>query len=90
MATFEVLISLSLNDDSVTDAKEFHKLQTLYLQVMADIRNVDRKIKVQTEVKFSKNYSGQNKEPKATSRNKIVGFSFCMLFDCLYHKDDEE
>ena len=44
LATFEVLISLSLNDNSVFDAKEFHKLQTLYLQVMADIRNVDRKI----------------------------------------------
>ena len=38
LATFEVLISLSLNDDSVIDAKEFHKLQTLYLQVIADIR----------------------------------------------------
>ena len=47
LATFEVLISLSLNDDNVIDAKEFHKLQTLHLQVMADIRNVDRKIKVQ-------------------------------------------
>ena len=29
LAVFEVLISLSLNDDSVIDAKEFHKLQTL-------------------------------------------------------------
>ena len=29
LATFEVLISLSLNDNSVIDAKEFHKLQTL-------------------------------------------------------------
>ena len=26
LATFEVLISLSLNDNSVIDAKEFHKL----------------------------------------------------------------
>ena len=42
LATFEALISLSLNDGSVIDAKEFYKLQTLYLQVMADIRNVDR------------------------------------------------
>ena len=46
LATFQVLISLSLNDDSVIDAKEFHKLQTLYLQVMVDVRNVDRKMKV--------------------------------------------
>ena len=41
LATFKALISLSLNDCSVIDAKEFHKLQTLYLQVMADVRNVD-------------------------------------------------
>ena len=34
-ATFEVLISLSLDDGTVIDAKEFHKLQTLYLQLMA-------------------------------------------------------
>ena len=46
LATFEVLIGVSLNDDSVIDAKEFHKLQTLYLQVMVDVRNVDRKMKV--------------------------------------------
>ena len=43
LATFEVLISLSLNDDSVIDAKEFHKLQTLYLQLITYVRNVDRK-----------------------------------------------
>ena len=49
LATFEVLINLSLNDNNVINAKEFHKLLTLYLQVMADVRNVDRKMKVQTE-----------------------------------------
>ena len=54
LATFEVLISLSLNDNSIIDAKEFNKLQTLYLQVMADVRNVDRKMKVQTEENFQK------------------------------------
>ena len=31
LATFETLISLSIDDGSVIDAKEFHKLQTLYL-----------------------------------------------------------
>ena len=46
LATFETLISLSLD---VIDAKEFHKLQTLYLQLMTHVRNVDRKMKVQTE-----------------------------------------
>ena len=54
LATFEVLISLSLNDDSVIDAKEFHKSQTLFLQLMADVRNVDRKMKVQTKENFQK------------------------------------
>ena len=49
LATFETLISLSIDDDSVIDAKEFHKLQTLYLQLMAHVRNIDRKMKAQTE-----------------------------------------
>ena len=46
LATFETLISLSIDDDPVIDAKEFHKLQTLYLQLMAHVRNIDRKMKV--------------------------------------------
>ena len=54
LATFEALISLTLNDDSVTDAKEFHKLQALHPQVMADVRNVDRKMKVQAEENFQR------------------------------------
>ena len=55
LATFETLISLlSIDDDSVIDAKEFHKLQTLYLQLMTHIRNIDRKMKVQTEENFQK------------------------------------
>ena len=54
LATFETLISLSVDDDSVIDAKEFHKLQTLYLQLMTHIRNIDRRMKVQTEENFQK------------------------------------
>ena len=54
LATFETLISLSINDDSVTDAKEFHKLQTLYLQLMTHVRNIDKTMKVQTEENFQK------------------------------------
>ena len=54
LAFFETLISLSLDDDTVIDAKEFHKLQTLYLQLMTHLRNVDRKMKVQTEENFQK------------------------------------
>ena len=53
-ATFEILISLSIDDGTVIDAKEFHKLQTLYLQLMTHIRNIDLKIKVQTEENFQK------------------------------------
>ena len=47
LATFEVLISLSTDDGTVIDAKGFHKLQTLYLQLMAQVRNIDRKMKVE-------------------------------------------
>ena len=54
LATFETLISLSINDGSVIDAKEFHKLQTLYLHLMTRVRNIDRKMKVQTEENFQK------------------------------------
>ena len=54
LATFETLISLSIDDGSVIDAKEFHKLQTLHLQLMAHIRNIDRKMKVETEQNFQK------------------------------------
>ena len=54
LATFETLISLSIDDDSVIDANEFHKLQTLYLQLMTNVRNMDRKMKVQKEENFQK------------------------------------
>ena len=70
LATFEVLISLSLNDDSVIDAKEFHKLQALYLQVIADVRNVDRKMKVQTEENFQKTILDEIKNLKNVMEQK--------------------
>ena len=54
LANFEVLISLSIDHGTVIDAKEFHKLQTLYLQLMTYVRNIDRKRKVQTEENFQK------------------------------------
>ena len=54
LATFEVLISLSIDDGTVIDAKEFHKLQTLYLQLMTHVRNVDQKMKVEAEQNFQK------------------------------------
>ena len=54
LATFGTLISLSLDDGTVIDAKEFHKLQTLYLQLMTHVRNIDLKMKVETEESFQK------------------------------------
>ena len=54
LTNFEVLINLSLDDDTVIDAKEFHKLQTLYLQLMTYVRNIDRKMTVQMEESFQK------------------------------------
>ena len=54
LAIFETLISLSLDDGTVINAKEFHKLQTLYLQLMTHVRNIDQKMKVQTEENFQK------------------------------------
>ena len=54
LATFETLISLSIDGNSVIDAKEFHRLETLYLQLMTHVRNIDKKMKVQTEENFQK------------------------------------
>ena len=52
LANFEVLISLSIDDGTVIGAKEFHNLQTLYLELMTHVRNADRRMKVQTEENF--------------------------------------
>ena len=54
LVTFEVLISLILDDGTVIHAKEFHKLQTLYLHLMTHVRNIGRKMKVLTEENFQK------------------------------------
>ena len=70
LATFKVLISLSLNDDNVIDAKEFHKLQTLYLQVMADVRNVDKKNESPSRRKFSKTVLDEIKNLKNVMEQK--------------------
>ena len=69
-ATFKVLISLSLDDGTVIDAKEFHKLQTLYLQLMTHARNIDRKMKVQTEENFQKTVMDEIKSLKKVLEQK--------------------
>ena len=70
LATFEVLISLSLDDGTVIDAKEFHRLQTLYLQLMTYVRNTDRKVKVQTEESFQKAIMDEIKNLKKVLEQK--------------------
>ena len=87
LATFETLISLSIDDDSVIDAKEFHKLQTLYLQLMTHVMNIDRKMKVQTEENLQKTIMNEiNGLRKALERKQLVEVQ-CLLFNCLYYKD---
>ena len=88
LATFEVLISLSIDDGSVIDAKEFHKLQTLYLQLMTHVRNIDRKMKVETEQNFQKTIMDEITNFKKSPGTKVVGCSTCLLFNCLYYKRD--
>ena len=88
LAAFETLISLSIDDGSVIDAKEFHKLQTLYLQLMAHVRNIDKKMKVQTEENFQKTIMDEITNLKKSTGTKIVGCSTCLLFNCLYYKKD--
>ena len=87
LPTFEVLISLSLDDGTMINAKEFHKLQTLYLQLITHVRNIDRKMKVQTEESFQDTIMNEINILKS-SATKIVGCSTCLLFNCLYYKKD--
>ena len=70
VATFEVLISLSLDDGTVIDSKEFHKLQTLYLQLMTYVRNIDRKMKVQKDESFQKTIMDEIKNLKKVLEQK--------------------
>ena len=86
LATFESLISLRLDDGTVIDAKEFHKLQTLYLQLMTYVRNIDRKMKVQTEESFQKTIMDEIKNFKNFWNKNSC--SLCMLFNCLYYQKD--
>ena len=63
-------MSLSLNDGTVIDAKEFHKLQTLYLQLMTYVQSIDRKMKVQTEENFQKTMMDEIKKFKKVLEQK--------------------
>ena len=48
----------------------FHKLQTLFLQLMTYVRNIDRKMKVQTEENFKKTIMDEIKNLKKALEQK--------------------
>ena len=70
LATFETLISLSIDDGTVIDAKEFHKLQTLYLQLMTHVRNIDWKMKYETDESFQKTIMNEINNLKKALKQK--------------------
>ena len=100
LATYETLISLSIDDGSVIDAKEFHKLQTLYLQLMAHVRNIDRKMKVETEQNFQKTIMDEitNLKKALEQKQLVVVHVFYLIayiirkmdkkFNQIYYSDD--
>ena len=91
LATLETLISLSLDDGNVIDAKEFHKLQTMYLQLMTHVRNVDRKMKVQTEENFQKTIMDEIVNlKKALERKQLVAVHASYLIDYIIRRMDKK
>ena len=100
LATYETLISLSIDDASVIDAKEFHKLQTLYLQLMTHVGNIDRKMKVETEQNFQKTIMDEITNLKKALEQKwlFVVHAFYLIayiiremdkkFNQIYYSDD--
>ena len=100
LATYETLISLRIDDGSVINAKEFHKLQTLYLQLMAHVRNIDRKMKVQTEQNFQKTIMDEivNLKKALEQKELVVVHVFYLIayiirkmdkkFNQIYYSDD--
>ena len=89
--TFETLISLSIDDDSVIDVKEFHKLQTLYLQLMTHVRNIDQKMKVQMEENFQKTIMDEiNGLKEALERKLLVAVHAFYLIAYIIRKMDKK
>ena len=91
LAIYETLISLSLDDDTVIDAKEFHKLQILYLQLMTHLRNIDQKMKVQTEENFQKTIMDEITNLKKAMEQKLLALVFaCYLIVYIVRKMDKK
>ena len=87
LATSEALISLSLDDGTVIDAKKFHKSLTLYLQLITYVRNIDRKMKVQTEESFQKTIMDEIKNiEKLWNKNSwlVVVCACIIIYICAY------
>ena len=55
---------------------------------MTYVRDIDRKIEVQTEESFQKTIMDEIKNLKKALEQKIVGCSLCVLFNCLYYEKD--
>ena len=55
---------------------------------MAHVRNIDRKMKVQTEENFQKTIMDEIVKLIKGPRTKVVGCSTCLLINCLYYKKD--
>ena len=55
---------------------------------MTHVRNIARKMKVQTEENFQITIMDEINGLKKSSRTKVVGGSICLLSNCLYYKKD--
>ena len=55
---------------------------------MTHVRNVDQKIKLQTEENFQKTIMDEITKFKKSFSTKVVGVSLCVLFNCLYYQKD--
>lgn len=67
---FELLISKSLTDGFIIDSNEFSKLQSMYFEVMNNIRNRDYKMKSTIEENYQKSIMEELKNLKSTIEGK--------------------
>ena len=67
---FELLISKSLTDGFVIDSNEFSKLQSMYFEVMNNIKNRDHKMKTAIEENYQKSIMEELKNLKNTIEKK--------------------
>ena len=68
--------------------KNFTSYRPLYLQLMTHVRNIDRKMKGQTEESFQKTIMDESNNLKNLWSKNSWLYSTCILFNCLYYKKD--